>query len=242
MRGATSSGGPSEQTDYRKPEAGRDDGPAAAGPGSPGAARGLSDVALAGLVASRLCHDLISPLGAIGNGVELMQLVAEPGTEAPPELALIAESVGAARARISSFRVAFGPASGEQRVSKGELEQLLRDMTSGGRLRVELDSQGDQSRSEVKLVLLALMCLETAMPWGGRVLLLRAVPGWRLVAEATRTRPDPALWAWLGGDPALRRLSPLPAEVHFPILAAEARAQGRQVAWEIDETGAELAF
>ena len=30
-------------------------------------------VHLAGLVASRLCHDLISPLGAIGNGVELLQ-------------------------------------------------------------------------------------------------------------------------------------------------------------------------
>lgn len=197
---------------------------------------------LAGLVASRLCHDLISPLGAIGNGVELMQLVAEPGADQPPELALIAESVDAARARISSFRVAFGPASAEQRLSRGELDQLLREMVAGGRLRVDLDSQGDQSRAEVKLVLLALMCLETALPWGGRVLILRTMPGWRLVAEATRTRPDPGLWAWLHGDAALRRPSPLPAEVHFPILAAEAAAQGRDITWEVDETGAEVTF
>lgn len=210
--------------------------------GGPAQPTGLSEVALAGLVASRLCHDLISPLGAIGNGVELMQLVADPGAEPPAELALIAESVGAARARIASFRVAFGPASGEQRLSKGELKQLLRDMVAAGRLRVELDSQGDQSRAEVKLVLLALMCLETALPWGGRVLVLRTMPGWRMVAEATRTRPDPGLWAWLHGDAALRRPNPLPSEVHFAILAAEAQAQGREIGWDVDETGAEVTF
>lgn len=212
---------------------------------SEGGRLGASDlppVTLAGLVASRLCHDLISPLGAIGNGVELMQLVAPAGGQAPEELGLIAESVAAARARIACFRIAFGPTSGDQRLSRTELEGLLRDMNGGGRLRIDLDSQGDQSRAEVKLILLALMCLETALPWGGRVLVLRATPGWRLVADATRTRPDPALWGWLAGDPALRRAAPLPAEVHFPVLAGEAATQGRSLRWEVDETGAEIAF
>lgn len=197
---------------------------------------------LAALVASRLCHDLISPLGAIGNGVELMQLTADPGAQPPAELGLISESVAAARARISCFRIAFGPASGEQRLSKADLESLLRDMSAGGRLRIDLDSQGDQTRAEVKLLLLALNCLETALPWGGRVLVCRAVPGWRLVAEATRTKPDPALWAWLGGEPCQRRMNPTPAEVHFPVLAAEAAVQGRTLRWDMDETGAEIAF
>jgi histidine phosphotransferase ChpT len=32
----------------------------------------LDPIHLAALVASRICHDLISPIGAIGNGVELM--------------------------------------------------------------------------------------------------------------------------------------------------------------------------
>lgn len=200
-----------------------------------------TDLSLVGLVTARLCHDLVSPLGAIGNGVELMQLTASPGAE-PAELGLIAESVGAARARIASFRVAFGPSSGEQRISKTDMAALLGDVVASGRLRVDLDSQGDQSRAEVKLVLLALMCLETALPWGGRVLVIRTDGGWRLVAEATRTRPDPALWAWLGGDAALRRPCPLPAEVQFPMLAAEAQAQSRVVHWEIDETGAEVSF
>ena len=52
---------------------------------------------LAALIGSRICHDLISPIGAIGNGVELMMM---DGTAKTPELALIAESVANANARI----------------------------------------------------------------------------------------------------------------------------------------------
>ena len=66
---------------------------------------------LVALVGSRLCHDLISPLGAIGNGVELLTMTA---TTLSPELQLITESVAAANARIKFFRLAFGRA-GEQR-------------------------------------------------------------------------------------------------------------------------------
>ena len=52
---------------------------------------------LSALLGSRICHDLISPIGAIGNGVELLMM--EGGTPSP-ELVLIAESVAAANARI----------------------------------------------------------------------------------------------------------------------------------------------
>lgn len=198
----------------------------------------LTSGRLAALVASRLCHDLVSPLGAIGNGVELLQL-APPGPDAP-EMALIAESVAAARARIASFRLAFGQTAGEARMSRGDLAAALGDLTGAGRLRAELAAEGDAARSEVKMILLAVMCLETALPWGGRVLVCRTDAGWRLVAEAQRTRVDPALWSWLGGDHA-RRL-PAPAEVQFALLAEEAASQTRRIAWELDETGAEIAF
>ena len=69
---------------------------------------------LAALIASRICHDLISPLGAIGNGVELLAM--EPGGTRP-EMALISESVANANARIRFFRICFGQASSDQRIS-----------------------------------------------------------------------------------------------------------------------------
>ena len=52
------------------------------------------------LVGSRLCHDLISPLGAIGNGVELLQMAGDwPGLKESPEMSLIEDALRAARAR-----------------------------------------------------------------------------------------------------------------------------------------------
>ena len=62
---------------------------------------------LASLIGSRICHDLISPIGAICNGLELMQLDGRPIS---PEMTLISESVNHANARIRFLRVAFGMA------------------------------------------------------------------------------------------------------------------------------------
>lgn len=52
---------------------------------------------LTSLVGTRICHDLVNPLGAISNGVELMTL---SGVQRSPELDLIEESIQSASARI----------------------------------------------------------------------------------------------------------------------------------------------
>ncbi|MDP5306414.1 histidine phosphotransferase family protein [Paracoccus spongiarum] len=198
---------------------------------------------LAALLGSRLCHDLISPLGAIGNGVELLEMSPDfPGLTKCPEMQLIAESVAAARSRIQAFRMAFGQAQGDQRIPRAELARLLDGAAAQGRLRIELDGEGDFARPEIRMVMLALMCLETAMPWGGRIVVLRCTPGWRLIAESDRMRPDPALWSWLGPDEAGPARHPSPAEVQFALLAEAARAAGRRLSWDMDEQGAEIAF
>lgn len=195
---------------------------------------------LSQLLGSRLCHDLVSPLGAIGNGVELLEMSPDfPGIGASPELQLIGESVAAARRRIQIFRVAFGQVQGEQRISRAGLAQLLEGFAEQGRFQVELDAQGDFARSDLRMVMLAMMCLETALPWGGKVTVLHGPAGWRLVADADRTRQDAPLWAWLGGE-APRR--PLPSEVHFPLLAEALLDAGRSAAWEVDDKGAEITF
>ena len=197
---------------------------------------------LAQLLGSRLCHDLISPLGAIGNGVELLEMSPEfSGIGQSAELRLIAESVAAARARIQAFRMAFGQAGGDQRLSQAEVNRLVEGVASQGRLKIQTDTDGDFSRAEVRMLMLALMCLETALPWGGQVVALRGPAGWRLVAEADRTKVDPALWAWLAEtDAQPRTLSP--AEVHFALLADAAQRENRPLAWDLDDKGAEITF
>ena len=62
---------------------------------------GQSNINLAALIGSRICHDLISPIGAINNGLELLGM---SDAREGPELELISESVGNASARIRFFR------------------------------------------------------------------------------------------------------------------------------------------
>lgn len=64
----------------------------------------------------------LSALGAIGNGVELLEL---SGLGDSPEMALISESVQNANARIRFFRVAFGAANAGQSVAEREVRAVL---------------------------------------------------------------------------------------------------------------------
>jgi histidine phosphotransferase ChpT len=191
---------------------------------------------LAALIASRICHDLISPIGAIGNGVELLAM--EPGG-ARPEMALISESVANANARIRFFRICFGQATGDQRIARSEVTSILADISRGGRAGYTWTSPGDLSRREVRLAFLLLQCLETAMAYGGKVQVTRGDTGWTILAEAPRLKLDPALWEVLTGQAP----TDIGANhVHFALVPEELARQNRRLVTEIGETAIRLTF
>ncbi|MCB6176749.1 histidine phosphotransferase [Rhodobacter sp. Har01] len=193
---------------------------------------------LAALIGSRICHDLISPIGAIGNGVELLMM--DRSAAASPELALIAESVANANARIRYFRVAFGSAAGDQRIARGEVVSILNDMTRGGRLTVDWQSPSELSRREVKLAFLLLQCLESAMAYGGKVRIERGDTGWLMQAEAARLKIDPALWEILTERHPPAEIGA--AQVHFALVPEELHSQSRRLVAELKETAIRLSF
>ena len=121
---------------------------------------------LTALLGSRICHDLISPIGAISNGVELLMM---EGNARGPEIALISESVSNASARIRFFRVAFGASGGEHRVGRSEILAIVEDITRGGRLTIDWSSPTELPRRDVKLAFLLILCLETALAYGGKI-------------------------------------------------------------------------
>lgn len=192
---------------------------------------------LAALLGSRICHDLISPIGAISNGVELLQMA---GGAPGPEIDLISESVVNANARIRFFRVAFGATSPGQMVGASEIRSILADYTSGARLRIDLRAEGDQARAEVKLVFLMLQCLETAMPWGGQITVEFADGAWTVSGTSDRMKIDPELWRALGGPGAGSEIGA--AEIQFLLLPLLLPETGRSLALEIDETGIVARF
>ena len=194
-----------------------------------------SEIDLLALLGSRLCHDLISPMGAIGNGVELMAM---SGVQMSPELQLIAESVNAANARLKFFRVAFGQATSDQRLGTPEVRGVLAEMGRSGRLTYAWDVTGDHPRRSVKMCFLSLLCLEAALPWGGVVTLQEQDGAWRVEAQAKKTKCDSPLWAALDGSP----IEVSPAQVQFALLPKEAARSGRKVIWEINDTNAHITF
>ena len=116
---------------------------------------------LATLIGSRICHDLISPIGAITNGLELLEL---SGAAQSPELALVVQSVADARARIQLFRLAFGVASAGQMTGGDEVSTILAAAYKDSRIAICAFPAGDHSRAEVRAVLLAILCAEQAIP------------------------------------------------------------------------------
>ncbi len=148
----------------------------------------------ASLLGSRICHDLISPLGAISNGVELMSM---SGVADSPEMKLIEEAVESANARVRFFRVALGAASGSQMLARSEILRLLDGCYGGGRTVVRWSPPSDPSRTEAKTAFLALMCMEAALPQGGEVSISADRGNWQLQAFGPAVRYDPDLWSVL---------------------------------------------
>lgn len=122
---------------------------------------------LAELLCSRLCHDLISPLGAIANGLEL---ISEGDKSVLDEaIAMIGSSARQGTARLSYFRLAFGAGGGEQGVGFGIIRKVAADYFEDRKLPVSWESPlpDDQmalDRVAVKLILnLLLVAGESAL-------------------------------------------------------------------------------
>lgn len=197
---------------------------------------GQSNINLAALIGSRICHDLISPIGAINNGLELLGMA---GGTPGPEIDLIQESVGNASARIRFFRIAFG-AAGEQMMGRAEVISILDDLMEGGRLTVAWGPLDPQPRGEVRMAFLALQCLENAMPYGGRIEVSQEDNSWLLHGEADKLNIDEPLWNILATKDAPQDLRP--AQVQFALLPILVDDAGRRMVTEMSETQVKLRF
>ncbi|MGR3433404.1 MAG: histidine phosphotransferase family protein [Shimia sp.] len=188
----------------------------------------LAQPDLIALLGSRICHDLVNPLGAISNGVELVQM--DPGMKTP-EMALIADSVANAAARVNFFRVAFGAAAPGHTIAAREVAGLLAALEPGARIRYRWTAQGAHPRDAVRLVFLLVQCVESAMPLGGTVAVFDAPDGsWRIEGDGDRIMADPGLW-----DHATRGLpvTELAArDVHFALARNAALDLGRPVTYD----------
>ncbi|MEM8750578.1 MAG: histidine phosphotransferase family protein [Pseudomonadota bacterium] len=128
----------------------------------------LSGLDLAALLASRVCHDIISPVGALANGLEVLE---EDQGEEMREFAmdLISKSAKSASAKLKFSRLTFGASgSAGAYIDTGEAHEVLAGYMEGE--KADLDWQGARSlvpKNRVKLVLNVVLLALGAIPRGG---------------------------------------------------------------------------
>jgi histidine phosphotransferase ChpT len=131
----------------------------------------LSDLDLASLLCSRVCHDIISPVGAIANGLELMD---DPETDAAMKataLDMVRSSAKTATAKLKFCRIAFGASgSAGAHIDMGEAGEVAKDFVGNEKIRLEwLAPRENRPKAEVKLLLNMLMLAMASIPRGGVV-------------------------------------------------------------------------
>ncbi len=162
---------------------------------------------LASLVAAKLCHDFISPSGAIMSGLDLLN---DPTAQDMREdaLALIADSARKMVALVQFCRVAFGAATSSERFTADELTALVDGVVAGGRATLDWRLDGAEFGKPAARALVNLAYLTAAaLPSGGAaVVSTRREDGAVViegVAEGARARLKPEAVEGLAG----RRLS-----------------------------------
>jgi len=184
--------------------------------------------ALHELVAARICHDLVSPLGAIGNGLELLTMSAGTGGSGP-EAALIAESAALAGARLKLFRLAFGPADEDRAMPAREVAAMIGALAPALRVVVDWKATGNLPRAEMRCACLALLCMGAALAHGGSATVTHdEAGGWHIEGHTKRLTTLPGLWELAAGTtPPPPDLAP--RQVQFALLPLALAALGRRM-------------
>lgn len=166
----------------------------------------LKGMDLAALLCSRVCHDIISPVGAISNGLELLD--DDGSDEETSEIAmdLIRSSAKNASARLQFARIAFGAAgSAGAHIDTGDAENVARAFFDNEK-KTNLEWHGERAllpKNKVKLLLNMLLVGLGAIPRGGVVKSEiedpNGDPKLRITATGMNARVPPAFLDLLNG-------------------------------------------
>lgn len=189
----------------------------------------LSAPDLAALLCSRVCHDIISPVGAINNGLELL----DEGGADEDAMRLIRASAVNASARLQFARIAFGAAgSAGMQIDTGDAQAVATAFLANE--KPDLEWTGVRAllpKNQVKLLLNLLLVANAAIPRGGRLrVALEAEgsnPAFTIAAEGPMLRVPPKfLELHSGGRPE----EPIDAHsVQFYYTLLLARETGMQI-------------
>ncbi len=160
---------------------------------------------LAALLCSRVCHDLISPVGAIVNGLEVLEEEKDEGTK-QFALDLIKKSAGTASAKLQFCRIAFGAAgSAGAQIDTGDAEKISRGFLEDDKTKLAWNlPRVLLAKNRVKLLLNLLLIAGQTIPRGGQLTVdplgSGETLGFKITAAGANAKIQPAAAALLAGD------------------------------------------
>ncbi len=161
---------------------------------------------LAALLCSRVCHDLISPIGAIVNGLEVLEEDNDAETQ-QFALELIKKSSRTASAKLQFCRIAFGAAgSAGAQIDLGDAESTARGFFEDDKTRLAWNlPRALLPKNRVKLLLNLLLIAGQAIPRGGQLTVepvgAGETMGFKIRAAGVNARIPPAVPALLAVQP-----------------------------------------
>lgn len=190
------------------------------------------DIEILELLSSRLCHDLISPVGAVNNGMELLAESPEDPETVEDAVNLASGSASQASALLQFYRAAYGQAGRRMERREADLEKLADGMARARRSTAEwpadaawADVPGGTIKLALNLAALAVECL----PRGGRLTIrLQAggagLPEVRAEGTSARVAEDTRTASSVTTPP--HTLTPYTVHAHFTACVAADQACG----------------
>jgi histidine phosphotransferase ChpT len=187
----------------------------------------LDPMDLAALLSSRVCHDVISPVGAIVNGLEVLEEERDAEMRGHA-LALIKSSAAEASARLQFCRLAFGAAGSKgAAIDTGDAEHVTRQLLADDRTKFEWSvPRVLMSKNKVKLLLNLCLIADAAIPRGGVISVASTGQdddvSFTIDAKGTNARIAAAIPALLAGTPEDDAVDARAIQAYYAGLVAEA--------------------
>ncbi len=153
----------------------------------------MDDIEFAAFLVSRVCHDLVGPLGAVVNGLEVMEDERDAAMRADA-LKIVSSSAAQALARLQFLRIAFGAAgSAGAELDVGEVGRLVGGLLEGGKVQLNWNAPHvNWPKNWAKLLMNAALLGADCLPRGGQLDVLvshdAAAPAFKIVATSPHAR------------------------------------------------------
>lgn len=183
----------------------------------------------ASLLCSRLCHDMLSPIGALNNGLELLADETDPAMREKC-MELLADSARASANKLKFFRLAFGSAGGfGEQVATDEARAVLEGLYGGGKVQLGwMVAEPTLPKVAIKVLLNLAFIAGDALVRGGRLDVGAEGPEIVIRGEGPRMILDPEIRNAALGEADADMISPRAAApwlVHLLVSEAGGKVQ-----------------